>query len=71
MNPILEAVYTDPLNNWYFLWEPSEEIRNHELYQRAVEEGWHEWIQSDLDWTAVKKGFVFDLSRDHARLLFL
>lgn len=65
MNPILESVFRDPKNSWYFPWEPSEEIRSHELYQKAVEEGWHEWIQSDLDWTAVKKGFVFDLSRDH------
>jgi phage terminase large subunit-like protein len=48
------------------LWQPPRlppEIVEHELYQQAVDEGWHEWIETPLDFEAVKQGYIYDLSR--------
>jgi phage terminase large subunit-like protein len=60
-NPILQQAYEA---DWYFPPDLPPEILNDPLYEKAVEEGWHEWIETPLDFTAVKKGFGYDLSRD-------
>lgn len=60
-NPILRQAYD---YDWYFPYEPSAEVLALPEYQRAVEEGWHEWIESDLDVEAIKRGYRFDISRD-------
>lgn len=61
-NPILQQAFDA---DWYF--PPTtlpDDITSHYLYGRAVEEGWHEWIETTLDFEAMKNGFVYDLSRD-------
>ena len=52
---------------WFYPWTPGEwpeEDRNHPAVQRAVDEGWAEWIESQADLEAVKLGYFYDLSRD-------
>lgn len=50
----------------YDLWQPPKlptEIVQSDIYQMAVEDGWHEWIETPLDFTAMKNGYVYDQSR--------
>ena len=61
VNPILAEAYE---HDWYYPWTVPGEVASDDRYLKAVEEGWHEWIQSPLDWEAVKAGFVYDQSRD-------
>jgi phage terminase large subunit-like protein len=54
-------------HDWYYPWPPEhwpEEDRKHPLVQKAIKEGWAEWIQDQADIEAVKQGYYFDLSRD-------
>jgi phage terminase large subunit-like protein len=60
-NPLLQQAYDA---DWYFPWTPPAEVTESILYQAAVEEGWHEWIETPLDFQAMKKGFIYDISRD-------
>lgn len=60
-SPILRQAYD---HDWYFPWSVPADVAEHELYQTAVREGWHEWIESPLDWQAVLHGFVYDQSLD-------
>ena len=60
---LLEAFDRD----WYYPWPPEhwpDEDRNHPLAQKAIKEGWAEWIQDQADLEAVKQGYFYDLSRD-------
>lgn len=61
VNPLLREAYDFDL---YFPPKLDKEILDHPLYQKAVEEGWHEWIETPLDFEAVKNGYIYDLSRD-------
>lgn len=48
------------------LWQPPKlpgSITSSDLYQNAVEDGWHEWIETPLDFEAMKHGYVYDQSR--------
>lgn len=52
---------------WFYPWQPHEwpvEDREHPLLQRAIAEGWAEWIECQADIEAVKQGYFYDLSRD-------
>lgn len=60
-NPILKEAYE---SDWYFPPDLPKEITSHKLYKKAVEEGWHEWIETPLDFEAMKNNYVYDLSRD-------
>jgi phage terminase large subunit-like protein len=60
-NPILQEAYD---NDLYFPPALPDEITSSDLYRQAVEEGWHEWIETPLDFEAMKRGYYFDLSRD-------
>ena len=61
VNPILAQAYE---HDWFYPWSPPAEIVNSPLYARAVEEGWHEWIETPLDFEAMKHGYAYDLSLD-------
>lgn len=53
--------------DWFYPWPAEdwpEEDRNHPALQRAVDEGWGEWIECQADIEAVKQGYFYDLSRD-------
>jgi phage terminase large subunit-like protein len=53
--------------DWYYPWPFEywpEEDRKHPLVQKAIKEGWAEWIQDQADLEAVKQGYFYDLSRD-------
>jgi phage terminase large subunit-like protein len=60
-NPILQQSFEA---DWYFPPTLPEEITSSPLYEQAVEQGWHEWIETPLDFEAMKHGFIYDLSRD-------
>lgn len=60
-NPILAEAFNC---NLYYPPRLDTEITTHPLYQKAVDEGWHEWIETPLDFEAMKNGYIFDLSRD-------
>lgn len=60
-NPILKQAFDA---DWYYPPNLPPEITNHRDYEQAYNEGWHEWIETELDWEAVKRGFTYDLSRD-------
>jgi phage terminase large subunit-like protein len=60
---LLEAFDAD----WYYPWLTEEwpaEDRQHPLVQQAINDGWAEWIESQVDLEAVKQGYFYDLSRD-------
>ena len=60
---LIEAFDAD----WFYPWLPeewSEEDRKHPLVRKAIDEGWSEWIESQVDMEAVKQGYFYDLSRD-------
>lgn len=61
LNPILAQAYE---RDWYYPWNAPEDITGAEPYQQAVREHWHEWIETPLDFEAVKRGYIYDLSRD-------
>ncbi len=63
VNPILQQAFD---NDWYYPWSPPSDVLNHELYQKAIEAGWHEWVETELDFTAMKHGYVYDQSYDTA-----
>lgn len=53
--------------DWFYPWLPEEwpeDDAKHPLVQKAIHEGWAEWIESQVDLEAVKQGYFFDLSRD-------
>ncbi len=50
--------------DWYYPWTLPEEAKKEKCVQRAIKEGWAEWIESPEDLEAVRMGYVFDLSRD-------
>lgn len=55
--------------DWFYPWPPQhwpEDDRNHPALQRAIEEGWSEWITDQADIEAVKRGYFYDLSRDRS-----
>lgn len=60
-NPILKEAYD---NDWYFPWEPTEDVKALPQYRQAVNEGWAEWIENENDVEAIKQGYIYDLSRD-------
>lgn len=57
---LIDAFDTD----WYYPWTLPEEAKKEKCVQRAIKEGWAEWIESEEDLEAVRAGYVFDLSRD-------
>jgi phage terminase large subunit-like protein len=57
---LIDAFDTD----WYYPWTLPDEARKEKCVQRAIKEGWAEWIESAEDLEAVRNGYVFDLSRD-------
>jgi phage terminase large subunit-like protein len=61
INPILQESFD---NDLYFPPSLPDEITSSDLYRRAVDEGWHEWIETPLDFEAMKRNYYFDLSRD-------
>ncbi len=50
--------------DWYYPWTLPEEAKKEKCVQRAIKEGWAEWIETEEDLDAVRNGYVFDLSRD-------
>lgn len=60
-NPILRQAYD---HDWYYPWSPPSEVAEDPRYQQAVKEGWAEWIETPLDWEAVKHGYIYDNSTD-------
>lgn len=60
-NPVLQSAFE---NDWYYPATLDADITSHRLYEQAHTEGWHEWIETDLDFEAMKHGYVYDLSRD-------
>lgn len=51
--------------DWYYPWQIPPEAKKEKCVQRAIKEGWAEWIETHEDLEAVRAGYVFDLSRDH------
>jgi phage terminase large subunit-like protein len=50
--------------DWYYPWKLPDDARKEKCVQRAIKEGWAEWIETEEDLQAVRAGYVFDLSRD-------
>ena len=50
--------------DWYYPWTLPDSARKEKCVQRAIREGWAEWIESPEDLEVVRQGYVFDLSRD-------
>jgi phage terminase large subunit-like protein len=61
MNPILAEAYK---YDFYYPATLPSEITESELYRQAQEQGWAEWIETEVDFVAMKEGYVYDLSRD-------
>ncbi len=60
-HPVLAQAYDA---DWYYPWQLPPEAKKEKCVQRAIKEGWAEWIESEEDLDAVRAGYVFDLSRD-------
>lgn len=60
-NPVLKLAYE---NDWYYPWTVPDKVKDSKYYQQAVEEGWSEWVESALDFEAMKNGYIYDVSRD-------
>ncbi len=60
-HPVLAQAYDA---DWYYPWQLPPEAKKEKCVQRAIKEGWAEWIESEEDLVAVRAGYVFDLSRD-------
>ncbi len=61
VHPVLIDAYDV---DWYYPAVLSAEVRKEKCVQRAIKEGWAEWIETDEDLQAVRAGYVYDLSRD-------
>lgn len=64
VHPALQEAFD---RDWYYPWSPDQwpkADRKHPLVQKAIDEGWGEWIECQADLEAVKQGYVFDVSRD-------
>ncbi len=54
-------------HDWFYPWPEQywpDDDRKHPAVQRAIKDGWAEWIQDQADLEAVKQGYFYDLSRD-------
>lgn len=60
-DPILKQAFDA---DWYFPFQPPDDVLSLPEYQRAVAEGWDGWIETELDVEAIKQGYIYDLSRD-------
>lgn len=60
-NPILKQAFN---HDWYYPWSMPSEVTSHQLYEQAEAEGWAEWIETPLDFEAMKHGFRYDMSYD-------
>lgn len=60
-HPVLLAAYDA---DWYYPAVLPPEVRKEKCIQKAIKEGWAEWIVTDEDVQAVRAGYVYDLSRD-------
>lgn len=50
--------------DWYYPLELTDEHKKLAGVKRAIKEGWAEWIETEEDIEAIRKGFVYDLSTD-------
>lgn len=60
-NPVLALAYD---HDWYYPWTAPTEVADDPLYKQAIDERWHEWIETPLDWQAVEAGYIYDNSLD-------
>lgn len=59
-NPILQRAHKA---GWYMPWIPPEDLWT-PAYETAQEEGWDEWVESELDLEALSHGYMYDQSYD-------
>jgi phage terminase large subunit-like protein len=50
--------------DWYYPLTLTDEHKKLAGVKRAIKEGWAEWIETEEDIEAIRKGFVYDLSTD-------
>ncbi|WP_068130863.1 terminase large subunit domain-containing protein [Roseimaritima ulvae] len=65
LSPVLAAAYEV---DWYYPPDANELFafaKGSKRIKAAIDQGWADWIHSPQDVEAVKRGYYYDLSRDH------